>query len=372
MGEKVLVTGGAGFIGSHLVDVLVRRGHSVRVLDNLLPQAHPGGAPRLAREAELQVGDLRSPSDVARALDGISVVFHLGGVVGNGQSMVEVASYVDTNCRGTAVLLEQMLTRRDHIRRVVVASSMVVYGDGAYACAEHGELPSADRPLERLRARQWEPICAHCGRDVTPVAIREERRLAPNSVYGISKRDQEELCLVLGRAYGLSTVALRYLCTYGSRQALGNPYTGVAAIWATRLLNGNRPLVFEDGRQIRDFVHVSDVAEATARAAEAPAAADFEVLNVGSGEHCTISELALTLSRSLGSDLEPEVSGLFRVGDIRHCFADISKAKALLGWAPTTKLADGIRELARWAREQRPTDGSDAANDELRLRGMIQ
>lgn len=177
---------------------------------------------------------------------------------------------------------------------------------------------------------------------------------------------------MLGRAYGISTVALRYLCTYGSRQALGNPYTGVAAIWATRLLNGNRPLVFEDGQQIRDFVHVSDVAEATARAAEAPPSVDFEVLNVGSGEHCTISELARELSRALGSEVEPEVSGRFRVGDIRHCFADISKAKARLGWAPTTKLADGIRELTRWAREQRPTDKSDAANDELSLRGMIR
>lgn len=373
MSEHVLVTGGAGFIGSHLTDVLLRRGHRVRVLDNLLPQAHPSGAPtHLAPEAELLLGDVRNAADVARALEGVSVVFHLAGMVGNGQSMLEIESYVDVNGRGTAVLLEQMLRRRDQFRRLVVASSMVVYGDGAYACSEHGELTSAERSIQRLRAEEWEPICAQCGRDVSPVAIREERRLAPNSVYGISKRDQEELCLVLGRAYGLPTIALRYLCTYGSRQALGNPYTGVAAIWATRLLNGNRPLVFEDGRQIRDFVHVLDVAEATACAAEAPAAADFEVFNVGSGERCTIFELGQVLSHALGIDIEPELPGRFRVGDIRHCFADISRAKTLLGWSPTMTLADGLREFTQWAREQQPTDTSDAANDALRLRGIIQ
>jgi hypothetical protein len=192
----------------------------------------------------------------------MSVVYHLGGMVGNGQSMIDVRRYVDVNSVGTATLLEQALARRSQIRRLVVASSMVVYGDGAYRCVEHGELPSAERPLSRLAARQWEPVCPTCERVVEPIAISESRPLRPNSVYGICKRDQEELCLVVGRAHRLSTVALRYLCTYGSRQALGNPYTGVAAIWASRLLNGRRPVVFEDGAQRRDFVHVSDVVAA--------------------------------------------------------------------------------------------------------------
>jgi dTDP-L-rhamnose 4-epimerase len=372
MSERVLVTGGAGFIGSHLVDALLERGDRVRVLDHLCQEAHPGGPPRLRSEVEFLHGDLRDERMVDRSLEGVSVVFHLGGMVGNGQSMVELRRYVDVNAVGTATLLERALERRDAIRRLVVASSMVVYGDGAYACDEHGVAPVADRPLERLQQKRWEPPCPRCGADLQPIAIGEDRPLAPNSVYGISKRDQEELCLVVGRAYGLSTVALRYLCTYGSRQALGNPYTGVAAIWATRLLNGKRPIVFEDGRQLRDFVHVSDVVRATIAAADAGPGADFQALNVGSGAACTVTELAAALGRALGIEKEPELEGRFRVGDIRHCFADISRAKTLLGWSPRVELEDGIRELAEWAQGQRPEDRSDRANAELAERGVIR
>lgn len=371
--ERVLVTGGAGFIGSHLVDALVVRGDRVRVLDNLDPQAHPDGRPSFStKDAELVVGDLRDPSVVESALDGIDVVFHLGGMVGNGQSMFDVRRYVEVNAVGTATLLEKLIARKSQIRRLVLASSMVVYGDGAYRCAEHGELSSAERPLERLRQQRWEPICGECGAEVEPVAITEARPLQPNSVYGISKRDQEELGLVLGRVYAIPTIALRYLCTYGSRQALGNPYTGVAAIWASRLLNGRRPLVFEDGRQLRDLVHVSDVVRATLCAADADASADYRAFNIGSGRRLSIAELALLLGRAMGSDLEPEQSGEFRAGDIRHCFADTALARRHLGFEPQIGFEAGVAELAAWAREQRPVDSSDRANAELRARGVIQ
>jgi dTDP-L-rhamnose 4-epimerase len=373
MTEHVLITGGAGFIGSHLADALVRRGDRVRVLDDLLPQAHPAGRPEhLPEDVELIVGDLRNADDVRRALEGVSLVFHLGGMVGNGQSMVEVRRYVDVNAVGTATLLEELLERRDQIRRLIVASSMVVYGDGAYRCEQHGELVTAERSRERLSNQHWESTCPQCGKEVTPVAISEKHPLAPNSVYGISKRDQEELCLVLGRTYQLPTIALRYLCTYGSRQALGNPYTGVAAIWAARMLNGKEPLIFEDGKQLRDFVHVSDVVAATVAAGDAGAQADYQALNIGSGKKWTITELAQGLGKALGRQARPELPGRYRVGDIRHCFADVSRAEALLDWKPKVELDAGIEEFAAWAREQRPTDRSDDAFAELTERGVLQ
>jgi dTDP-L-rhamnose 4-epimerase len=302
----------------------------------------------------------------------VDVVYHLGGMVGNGQSMVDLRRYVEVNAVGTATLLEQLLTRRNGVRRLVVASSMVVYGDGAYRCPTHGALVKTERPRSRLERRLWEPVCAECGSEVEPIAITEAQPLRPNSVYGISKRDQEELCLVVGRTYSVPTIALRYLCTYGSRQALTNPYTGVAAIWASRLLNGRRPIVFEDGCQLRDFVHVSDIVAATMKAADAPSEADYQPFNIGSGQKYTIAELARVLGEALGSKLLPELTGEHRAGDIRHCFADVSRAKSALGWEPRVGLEQGIAELVAWAAGQRPSDTSDAANAELRARGVIR
>lgn len=369
----VLVTGGAGFIGSHLVDALLRQGETVRILDNLHPQAHPHGAPpHLASDAELMVGDLRDRDAVSRALETVSVVYHLGGMVGNGQSMHDLRLYVDANCVGTATLLEELIARRSQIEKLVVASSMVVYGDGAYVCSEHGQVARAARSEQRLGQGHWEPVCDRCGKELDPVAIDEGRRLAPNSVYGISKRDQEELCLVTGKTYQIPTVALRYLCVYGSRQALGNPYTGVAAIWASRLLNGRAPLIFEDGRQLRDFVHVSDVVSATIAAAQAGPSANFRAYNIGSGERSSVSEVARLLTSAIDPTLIPEMPGEYRVGDIRHCFADISLAEAQLGWTPKTNLARGLDEFLSWATQQRPEDRSEHAMDELRQLGVIR
>lgn len=370
---KVLVTGGAGFIGSHLCDALLAAGHAVRVLDNLLPQAHPTGTARFVpREAELRTGDLRDRTAVDSALEGIEVVFHQGGMVGNGQSMIDIHRYVNTNSLGTANLLEAMLARRAQFQRLVVASSMVVYGDGAYRCPTHGEVPAL-RPLERLRAARWEPICTGCGAELSAVATREDHPLRPISTYGISKRDQEELSLVLGRAHGLPTVALRYLNVYGSRQALSNPYTGVAAIIAARILLGRRPAIFEDGLQRRDFVHVSDVVRANLLAAQAPPSALFQAYNVATGGSISILELTQHIARGLGRpELSPDLTSEFREGDIRHCFADTSKATRLLGFTAQTTLDAGFEELLSWASTERPADHTRRANDELRERHIIQ
>ena len=370
---KTLVTGGAGFIGSHLCDALLRAGHQVRVLDDLLAQAHPTGtAVFLAKEAELHVGDLRDRFAVDRALENVDLVFHLGGLVGNGQSMFQIHRYLDVNTLGTATLLEAMIARRAQFKRLVVASSMVVYGDGAYACPEHGPV-SVARPTTRLRQGQWEPICDRCGLEVRAIATAEGHPLRPTSTYGISKRDQEELSLVLGRAHGLPTVALRYLNVYGSRQALGNPYTGVAAIIAARILSKRRPTLFEDGQQRRDFVHVSDVVRANLCAAEASDAALYQAFNVATGDSVTIFELAQRIARALGRpELEPHLTSEFREGDIRHCFADTSRAQALLNFKASTPRDAGFAELTAWAADQRPPESTDAANDELRARNLIQ
>lgn len=368
----ILVTGGAGFVGSHLVDSLLARGESVRVLDNLDPLAHPGGEapPHLNRGAELIVGDLRDRASVDHALEGVDLVFHLGGVVGNGESMVNVRRAVDSNCGGTATLMEAVIQRRERVRRVVVASSMVVYGEGAYACAEHGRVAPPLRSPERLRRRQWEARCERCGRELEPVATGEETPLRPTSVYGITKRDQEEMILVLGRAYGIETVALRYLGIYGPRQALGNPYTGVAAIFASRLLAGRRPIVFEDGGQIRDLVHVSDVVRATQAAMEAPDVPG-QAINVATGEGVTILALAERLAAALGSHLTPDVTGEFRAGDIRHCFADIDRARSLLAFHVERELDDGLAELAQWVAGQQVRERGDEALRDLRARGLV-
>ncbi len=366
-----LVTGGAGFIGSHLIDLLLERGERVRVLDNLDPLAHPDGeSGRLSKAAELIVGDVADPDAVARALEGVDRVYHLAGIVGNGESMVNVRRSVEANSVGTATLLEAVIERREEIRRVVVASSMVVYGEGAYRCPEHGVLSPAPRSRAQLERREWEPRCATCGRELEPIAVREDMPLRPMSVYGITKRDQEELALVLAEAYGFEAVALRYLNTYGPGQALGNPYTGVGAIFAARILNGRAPRIFEDGAQIRDLIHVSDTAHATALAMDAEGAPGH-ALNVATGRAVTVLELAEQLAEALGSDLRPEVTGEYRAGDIRHCLADTSAARELLGFEARTVREQGLAELARWVATQAVEERGDAAAAELRARGLI-
>lgn len=374
MRGSVLITGGAGFIGSHLADELLEHGYSVKALDNLADQVHGPGAGRpgyLSPDVELIEGDVRDPEAVRRALAGVDAVYHYAARVGVGQSMYEIERYTSVNNLGTAVLLEALIERP--VRRLVVASSMSIYGEGLYADAEGKPVVGQERGLERLKARDWE-VRDEQGRPLTPVPTPESKTPCLSSVYALSKYDQERMCLMVGRAYSIPTVALRFFNVYGTRQALSNPYTGVLAIFASRLLNGNPPLIFEDGHQMRDFVHVSDVARASRLALEVPLegnTAAGQVLNVGSGRRYTVREIASSMAEVLGrEDVEPEVTGKYRVGDIRHCFADVTRARQVLGYEPQMPLERGLIELSSWLEGQVATDRVAEARAELATRGL--
>jgi dTDP-L-rhamnose 4-epimerase len=371
---RILVTGGAGFIGSHLVDALIDRGHQVRILDNLSPQVHgPGTRPPayLHPRVEFVKGDVRSRPNLRAALEGVEVVYHQAAAVGVGQSMYEIRRYVDVNTYGGAVLLDLLANERGSVRKVVVASSMSIYGEGAYDCARCGRVHPALRSEEQLQARDWEMRCPQCDQPVEARPTDETKPLAPTSIYAITKRDHEEMFLTVGRAYRLPTVALRYFNVYGPRQALSNPYTGVAAIFSARLLNGRPPLVFEDGRQTRDFTHVRDIVQANLLAMDSDAG-DYEVFNVGTGVPTSVARVAELLARHLGVEVAPEIVQQFRAGDIRHCYADIGKIQRVLGYRPSVTFEDGLDDLVTWAREQRPEDAVERARQELAAKALIQ
>jgi dTDP-L-rhamnose 4-epimerase len=370
MPRNILITGGAGFVGSHLADALLAAGHKVRIFDNLTSQVHPDGTPDyLSSEVELMHGSIRDAAAVRRALNGIEVVFHLAAAVGVGQSMYEIEHYMGTNTQGTAILLQELLNRKARVEKLVLASSMSIYGEGKYACSQCGDFAPQLRPLEQLKIRQWEPVCPTCGETLTPIPTDESKPLQCSSIYALSKKDQEEMCLLFGRTYSLPVVALRYFNIYGTRQALSNPYTGVAAIFASRLMNGNAPMVFEDGKQMRDFVSVKDIVRANLLAMESKQA-DGMALNIGTGQPISIGDVAVELSRAMHSNLTAEMTQKFRAGDIRHCFADISAAKKYLGYAPQVRFADGLKELVQWLRSQQPQDHAAEAVAQLSQFGL--
>jgi dTDP-L-rhamnose 4-epimerase len=374
MTKLSVITGGAGFIGSHLADRLLARGHRVRVLDSLVEQVHGESRARpayLSPRVELCVGDVRDASDVATALRGADHVFHLAALVGVGQSMYRAAEYVDVNVHGTAVLMDQLA--KHPVQRLVIASSMSIYGEGEYVNATGRRITVPARSLEQLREGRWEFDDGE-GRPLAPVPTNEAKAPAIESVYALTKFDQERLGLIMGRAYGIPTVALRFFNVYGPRQALSNPYTGVLAIFAARLLNGAPPLLFEDGEQRRDFVSVHDVAAACTLAMERNDAIG-RVFNVASGESRRVIDIATGMAKALGKDIAPEVTGKYRVGDIRHCVADISLARAQLGFEPQVTFERGIRELAGYLQSQ--AAGGTVAHDrvhearrELEMRGL--
>jgi dTDP-L-rhamnose 4-epimerase len=369
---NILVTGGAGFIGSHLTDALVEGGHRVRVLDLLVPQVHGNGTPHYTNpKAEFIHGDVCDPQIVQRALDGIDAVFHEAAEVGVGQSMYEIDRYVRANDLGTGVLLQQLLPVKDRIKKLIVASSMSIYGEGAYSCELCGEVYPQLRPTTQLLERRWEAECPTCGAPVSPAATTEEKPLFPTSIYAITKQDQEQFCLVFGRAYGIPTVALRYFNVYGPRQALSNPYTGVCAIFSSRLLNDQRPVIFEDGEQTRDFVHVNDIVQANLLALEKNTA-DYQAVNVGTGVPSSVREVAQLLADGLGKSIQPEIVAKYREGDIRHCVADISRARKLLGYEPRVQLEQGIPELLRWVATQSAEDRIGKATAELETRQLVR
>ena len=363
---RILITGGAGFIGSHLANTLVERGHTVRVLDSLKPQVHgvdarwPG---YLRPEVERHDADVRDRDGLRKALAGVTHVYHFAAAVGVGQSMYEIEHYTDVNNRGTAILLEELM--KQPVQRLIVASSMSVYGEGMYRVGESIREPRP-RSQEQLRRADWELRDEH---DVLePIPTPETKHAAPTSVYALSKFDQEQLCLMFGAAYRIPTVALRFFNVYGPQQSLSNPYTGVLAIFAARILNGNAPLIFEDGLQQRDFVSVWDIAQACRLALTTKATG--EVFNIGSGEPRTVFDIARDIVGVLNASVEPVVTGKYRVGDIRHCFADIDKARRLLGYEPRVKFEDGLVELAEWLSQTSATDNFLHAASELDRRGL--
>jgi dTDP-L-rhamnose 4-epimerase len=371
--HKVLVTGGAGFIGSHLVDALVHQGARVRVLDSLEPQVH-GSAREVPAYfnpgAELVRGDVRDRDLLWSCLDGVDAVFHLAAAVGVGQSMYEIERYVSVNTLGTSVLLDLLSNRLHSVRKLVVASSMSIYGEGSYRCPNCGTVEPGERSEEQMRRKVWELFCPTCDIALAPVPTREDKTLHSNSIYAISKRDQEEMTLCIGKAYGLPTAALRFFNVFGPRQALSNPYTGAAAIFSSRAMNGNPPIIYEDGFQTRDFVHVSDIVQSLLLVMERDEA-NYRAFNVGSGRPLAILDMARMICEQVGPPgLQPEVVGSFRKGDIRHCFADIGHLSAL-GYVPRVSFEDGLGELTDWVRQQTAEDRMEQAMLELKQRGLV-
>ena len=375
--QRVLITGGAGFVGSHLAVALAQAGHEVILFDNLEPQVHGQAAQRpayLDPRHRLERGDIRDPEALRPLVREATVIFHLAAMVGVGQSMYQVRRYTDVNTMGMATLLDVLVGERGRLEKLLVASSMSIYGEGAYACPACGPVAPRLRPPAQLAAGDWELHCPSCGAHVAPVATDESKPLYPTSIYAINKRDHEEMALAFGHAYDIPAVALRFFNIYGSRQALNNPYTGVAAIFSGRMLSGQPPLIYEDGRQLRDFVHVSDIVRACCLAMSSPAA-DFETLNVGTGRPVSVLQVAEILARELNWQGGFEISGKFRAGDIRHCFADISKAERLLGYQPLRSFEDGVHELVAWVAGQQAAAAAQLgaeAQRQLAAHGLVR
>lgn len=371
MAGRILITGGAGFIGSHLADELLRHGYQVRALDSLIPQVHGPEAKRpgyLSLEVELIKGDVRDADAVKKALAGVEAVFHLAAMVGVGQSMYEIEKYTSVNTSGTAVLLEA-IAQSGQVRKVVVASSMSIYGEGRYRDSSGNHYDNLQRPVDQLKAGRWEPRNENA-EHLIPVPTPEGKTPSLASVYALSKYDQERMSIIVGNSYRIPVVALRFFNVFGVRQALSNPYTGALAIFASRLLNGNPPLIFEDGLQQRDFVSVYDVAAACRLALETDQQ-QTQVFNIGSGASINVLDVLKRLSSVLNRDhIEPDITGTYRAGDIRHCFADISAAETILGYQPKVTFDHGLEELAEWLERQIAVDLVPHAHAELTMRGL--
>jgi dTDP-L-rhamnose 4-epimerase len=371
--RMILVTGGAGFVGTHLCRELVRRRFRVRVLDNLDPQVHGKHARRpraLPQAVEWLRGDVTRPADVERAIAGVDAIYHLAAAVGVGQSMYQIRHYVNVNSMGGATVLEAVIRHRRHIRKVIVASSMSIYGEGLHICPACGPTSPA-RTLPARKRTAWSLRCAACGATLEPRPTPESKPLNPTSIYAVTKRDHEENFLAVGSAYQIPTVALRFFNIYGPLQSLSNPYTGVAAIFSSRLINHNPPLIFEDGDQSRDLVHVSDVVQACLLSLT-NSKADYQVFNVGTGRPTSVLRLAQLLAAKLKSNLEPRVLRKGRAGDIRHCYADISRIQSHLGYMPAVSLEAGIDDLISWVKRQGGDDSVRGALTQLSSRGLVR
>lgn len=369
---NILVTGGAGFIGSHIVDALVSQGHRVRVFDNLDPQVHPEGKlpAYVNRYADYIHGDMRNIEELRTALHEVEIVFHKAAAVGMGQSQYQIKHYVDTNTGGTANLLELLANTRHSVRKVIVAASQSSYGEGCCQRSDGSVIQPAFRGEEQLQNAQWENLDPQTGQPMMPTPTPESAQTNCQAIYAITKRDQEEMLMSIAKTYDIPAVALRYFNVYGTRQSLSNPYTGVIAIFMSRIANGKPPVIYEDGLQSRDFVSVYDVVQANQRAMDNEEA-NYQVFNVGTGKPISILEVAETLIRIYGADLQPEVTGKYRKGDTRHCYADISKIQEKLGYLPKVNFEEGLREIVEWSRTTEAVDRFEEAAKELANRGLI-
>ncbi|MEK6889295.1 MAG: SDR family NAD(P)-dependent oxidoreductase [Nanoarchaeota archaeon] len=371
---NILVTGGAGFIGSFIVDELILRGHKVRIFDSLVQQVHHGKIPEhLNKKAEFIKGDVQDRQALAKALKDIDFVFHEAAEVGVGQSMYEISRYVNANAMGTANLLDIIVNDeqiKKRIKKVIIASSMSPYGEGMYSCKKCGIVNPSPRTEEKMKKGLWELNCPKCNSVLKPVPTPETKTQEASSVYALTKKFQEDLVMNVGKAYNLPVVAFRYFNVHGPRQSLSNPYTGVAAIFMSRLKNNQQPLVFEDGNQLRDFVSVHDIVQANMLAMEKDEA-NYQVYNVGSGVSISVKKIAEIVAKLCGKDIKPLITNNFRKGDIRHCFADITKIKKDLGFSPKVTFEDGMKELIKWAEDKEAKDLVDNMTDELKKRGII-
>ncbi len=365
---KALVTGGAGFIGSHTVDLLLERGHEVRILDNLQPRVHPQGKPPwVPKEAQFIQGDVTVWEELDRALQGMDYVFHLAAYQ---DYMTDFSTFIHVNTESTALMFELIVEKSYPIKKIVFASSQAVAGEGKYECPKHGVICPGPRPLEQLRRGEWEIKCPFCGADMRPLLI-DEATSNPHTAYGISKYTIELLADRLGRRYGVPTVCMRYTYVQGPRNSFYNAYSGIARRFALRLLHSLPPIIYEDGRQLRDYVNARDVARANILIMEDPRA-DYQVFNVGGGHAVTVLEFARIMLDAFDSDLEPLIPGEFRIGDTRHTVSDISKLRAL-GWEPTIPVEQNVAEYAAWIKEQRGTrEYLEEAERLMREQGVVQ
>ncbi|HLB52561.1 MAG TPA: NAD-dependent epimerase/dehydratase family protein [Chlamydiales bacterium] len=375
--KHALITGGAGFIGSHLADKLIERGFDVTILDNLLPQVHQDDVKDardwpdyLNPKARKIKADILSPNVFEKALEGVTHLVHLAASVGVGQSMVHIVDYTRNNTLAAAVILETLAKGKHTIERMAVASSMSIYGEGAYFSSKNNcIIAPPPREMDQVQEKKWE-VCKD-GETLISIPTHESKSLMPASIYAINKRDHEEMFLVMGKALHIPTVALRIFNTYGSNQSPSNPYTGVVAIFISRLLNDLPPLIFEDGKQMRDFVHVNDVAQAFSTVLECDQKL-WDVFNVGSGKQISIYAIAKLLAKILNKKIEPEILNHYRMGDIRHCFADITKMEQVFGFRPKIDLEEGMTELVKWVKKcPKPIDRMQENISELKQKKLI-
>lgn len=368
---KVLITGGAGFIGSHLTDSLIKKGHEVTAFDNFSPQVHKAYPTYLNPSVKVIKGDVKNKEELHKALENIEAVYHFAAIVGVGQSMYEIDHYTNTNVGGTANLWDVLVNKKNQVKKVIVASSMSLYGEGTYICKECSSKEFRDRTQEQMKNKDWEMKCKNCDSNMDPIPTPETKVPVPDSVYAYTKKFQEDMSLNIGKTYGIPSVALRFFNAVGPRQALSNPYTGVAAIFMSRIKNNNSPLVFEDGKQLRDFVSIQDISQACTLSLEKNSA-NYEVFNVGSGNKISVSGLATVLNEIYGTNHQPQITHKFRVGDVRHCFADISKIKSKLDFESMVPLKEELKLLSEWSKNEESTDKVDHMKDQLESKGLVK